>query len=295
MLYSTLCSTFADLELEEPFTVKYMCDEWKEWIDVSPTYTLEKKLKFRIDLDDDSSDALVDHLASSSGSSQSAGMKKRLTTIVESLKMRKQLKENEGEGTIRKKKAQVSIQLGWQHSKIRCNLKQYTQVRAGNGGGVATIRLERTSSYNSVLERAKEVFFPNGISLKHGSADDLDLHLANFRGQGIDRDTFSVDDLYQEAGSKLRIYLMSTPKKQLTLSSVLDPEAAMLDDLFEEDIPPARPSTSTSQALPGLQRYHSRGHQQELPATFVESVLTEEKNPFLSHVAMHCAQHVQCS
>lgn len=89
---------------------------------------------------------------------------------------------------------------------------KFTQVRACNGGGVTTIRLDRNSSYDSVLEAAKEVFFPNSVSLKHGSADVLDLHLANFRGHPIKKDKFSLEDLYQEAGSKLRIYLMSKPK-----------------------------------------------------------------------------------
>lgn len=116
------------------------------------------------------------------------------------------------EGTIRKKKAQISVQFGWQHNKSQGNRKQFTQVRAGNGGGVATVKLDRNSSYDNVMEKAMEIFIPGGVSLKHGPAEKLDFHLSNFRGQQIEKESFSLDALYQEAGSRLRMYLMSNLK-----------------------------------------------------------------------------------
>ncbi|KAJ8042512.1 hypothetical protein HOLleu_13581 [Holothuria leucospilota] len=176
-------------------------------------------------------------------------MKKRLSAIVETLKMKKSSREDDRDSSSRRKKPELTVQVGWQNCKSE-RFGHYSQVRAGNGGGVTMIKVKRTITYQELLNKAKELFFPNGDSFKHGPAANYAFHLSNYRGQEILDTNFSIDALQEEGGSRIRVYLMSKLKEQGTppnslasssSSSLFDPEL----QLFEETV------ESTSTSTPG--------------------------------------------
>lgn len=110
----------------------------------------------------------------------------------------------------RKKKSVVKVQLGW--SNFRSKTRSYSQVKSNSGGGVVNLQVARDIHYTELKNKAIETFFPSGKSKFLGSKENFHFFLGNNRGQAYESDRFSVDDLFQEAGSKARVYLYSKLK-----------------------------------------------------------------------------------
>ncbi|XP_069110255.1 uncharacterized protein [Argopecten irradians] len=60
------------------------------------------------------------------------------------------------------KERTCKINIGW----MAFHNNRYTQVRAMSGGGTRTVDFPLTADYNSIMEKAKELFFPNAFSTK---------------------------------------------------------------------------------------------------------------------------------
>ena len=98
----------------------------------------------------------------------------------------------------------LRIQMGWLNFN---NKAAYTQVWSPNGGGTVYISVARDATYEQVLQKGKDIFFPKGKS-SYCRVGQFESYLANFQGHAIDEEDFELDRLTQ-AGEKFRIYLCS--------------------------------------------------------------------------------------
>ncbi|CAG9823866.1 unnamed protein product [Phaedon cochleariae] len=116
----------------------------------------------------------------------------------------------------KKEKSKVSkkdriIDLGWQHKNK--DSQCYRQVRTKQGGGTRSIKINLSSTKNDILSRAKDIFFPDGISEK-GHISKFRCELWDFKCNLIDYD-IDVSEMYTLSGlNRLRFYL-STEEKDL--------------------------------------------------------------------------------
>lgn len=69
--------------------------------------------------------------------------------------------------------------------------------------------LDRSSTFENVLDKARDLFFPCGISKHHGKAAEMQFNLANSRGQTLCSSDFSLSDIHLEGGSRAKVYLFS--------------------------------------------------------------------------------------
>jgi len=84
----------------------------------------------------------------------------------------------------KKKKINTKVNLGWLCYE---NLTQrYAQVKLRTGGGTRTVEFPTTASYDEIIEKARELFFPacNIYSLEILISKGLNIvyHLKKFRG-----------------------------------------------------------------------------------------------------------------
>ena len=110
------------------------------------------------------------------------------------------------------------IQLGWLH--FQETVDRYVSIRQSKGGGTREITVCLDTTASQIIERAKELFFPDGVS-SFGKEEDMSFSLANFKQELITEVLVS--------GSKLPFtlqrYINSTklPKVRLYLTSKSNP------------------------------------------------------------------------
>lgn len=107
------------------------------------------------------------------------------------------------------KSTTARFQLGWQHFDEK--RREYVQVRSNKGGGSLNVMMDRNSTYQCIIDKGKELFFPNGISLK-GPLNRMECKLADFMAHQIDPDEeWHLSDQCMK-GSKLRLYIFTKLK-----------------------------------------------------------------------------------
>ena len=73
--------------------------------------------------------------------------------------------------------------------------------------------MERSSHYAECLSKAQELFFPN-FGSQHGNFKDINAYMANYNGNQIDKEGFSIESYKKTNGMNLpRLYLMTMTKR----------------------------------------------------------------------------------
>lgn len=103
----------------------------------------------------------------------------------------------------RKTKETRYIEIGWlMYDKDE---KRYRQMRCQSGGGTRRIAVAKDSLGSDILNVAKGLFFPEGIS-SQGPLEDFTYELLDFKNHPI-QDNLTVAELYEvTALTKLRFY-----------------------------------------------------------------------------------------
>lgn len=220
---------YSDIHLQElNFFMKYFDSDWDQWVDLTASFTLERKMKIEVVHEDGGAQA-----GSSSKDSSGLAAKQKLSAVMENLKGTLKKPKQGSDDQERKKKPEIKIQLGWHNFKKQT--KSYSQVKSNTGGGVVTVLIPRTSTYKDLQKKAVETFFPLGKSCHLGYSDSYDFYIGNSRGESYDTPTFSVEKIFQEGGSRARIYLFSRLKTESNMnesesssddSDLMDPFAA---------------------------------------------------------------------
>lgn len=101
------------------------------------------------------------------------------------------------------------IEIGWLCSYPK--EKRLRQVRTISGGGTRRMAVDKNSKCLSLLEKAKDLFFPNGISTK-GRLGNFDIELLDYKSHAFDLN-MTIQQMYEiSALSTLRFYLATTSK-----------------------------------------------------------------------------------
>lgn len=102
-----------------------------------------------------------------------------------------------------------TIKMGWKHFEN----SDYIQVRSDKGGGTDDIFVPKSFTKADLLERAKSMFFQEGLSSK-GREEELEFDMADFRSQPLD-DNVTIGELFKKTNRKnLRYYLFTKPKNE---------------------------------------------------------------------------------
>ena len=127
------------------------------------------------------------------------------------------------------------ISLGWMHWNTDNRPHKYASVRNGNGGGSRRIDMPLNSSKTDIIDDAKALFFPDGIS-PQGSAEDMQFDLANFKGDVIscpmnDGEPFTLQSYIEKHKlTHVRLYLTSKDDSIQSSSDREDEEHEEEDD-----------------------------------------------------------------
>ena len=78
-------------------------------------------------------------------------------------------------GNMNAKKTSKKIEIGWLHQYGPNNIKQ---VRSSSGGGTRHIQVDLDCPISHVLDVAKDLFFPNGLS-KKGSVENFKFSITD--------------------------------------------------------------------------------------------------------------------
>ena len=107
-------------------------------------------------------------------------------------------------------KRERNIEIGWMHyDQLE---KEYKHVRTISGGGTCKQNVPKSWTKYDILQRAKELFFPNGVSTYIGSIDSVDIDVADYQQQPLDN-TLTIESIFSITGlSKLRFYLLTQEK-----------------------------------------------------------------------------------
>ncbi|KAK5646175.1 hypothetical protein RI129_004639 [Pyrocoelia pectoralis] len=101
-----------------------------------------------------------------------------------------------------KKRTRV-VEVGWMYCTEG---DKYTQIRKLQGGGARQIHIDRSGTVKQVEEKARELFFPNGMSSK-GPLSEFIVKLVDFQLNDLD-ETLTIDEYFSiTALTKLRFYL----------------------------------------------------------------------------------------
>ncbi|XP_068692541.1 uncharacterized protein [Montipora foliosa] len=111
----------------------------------------------------------------------------------------------------RAKKITLRVEFGWKH----CIGDRCVQVKKDKGVGKRTLDMKRSANYQECLLKAQNIFFPNGTS-QHGMLVDMERpYLANYNGDKINEEGFTVEDYKESTGvNVLRLYLVTKAKTQ---------------------------------------------------------------------------------
>lgn len=143
---------------------------------------------------------------------QNSGTKK---SLIEKLKAKINTITDRGQkqkcdGGPRKRKQTRKIELGW--VCLDPKDKIFKQVKTKYGGGTRRISVDRDLKCGSLVQKAKELFFPNGLSTK-GPIDHFTVELFDYKSHKCDFD-LTVDEMYNiSALTTLRFYLATSYKE----------------------------------------------------------------------------------
>ncbi|PFX20338.1 hypothetical protein AWC38_SpisGene15206 [Stylophora pistillata] len=106
------------------------------------------------------------------------------------------------------------ISLGWLHYNTKKN--RYVPVRYSRGGGSREVNLTSTSSIEDILECAKKLFFPDGVS-ELGRDSEMTFNVGNFKEEiiadikdGPNFMPFTLEAYFKVFKlSRVRLYLMT--------------------------------------------------------------------------------------
>lgn len=150
-----------------------------------------------------------------------------LQTILDKHKRRKDDYPNSSINSKRPKTKSTmkKVQLGWLHYDKK--QVRYVAIQQSRGGGTREVSLPLDTSLYSILESAKQLFFPEGSS-PFGLIEDMETHLANYK-QDIIED-ITVNDIVLPF--TLEGYLQATklPKVRLYLATKQQDKTGSEDD-----------------------------------------------------------------
>lgn len=102
------------------------------------------------------------------------------------------------------------INIGW----LCANKKDaaYRHVRSSFGGGTRRKSVLRSTTCREILDIAKELYFPNGVS-KKGPIKNFDVELLDFSRARFDDLNMTVQEIYDASAlTDLRFYIATKPK-----------------------------------------------------------------------------------
>lgn len=105
------------------------------------------------------------------------------------------------------KKSTRLVEIGW--LCFNNNDGKFRQVRSRYGGGNKRISIEKNKKCSEILDIAKSLFFPNGVSTK-GPIEHFKLELVDYKNHYFNQD-LNIEEMYNfVALGTLRFYLAST-------------------------------------------------------------------------------------
>lgn len=108
-------------------------------------------------------------------------------------------------------KPTLKVEFGWKHFISG----KYMQVKKSKGGGTRSVDMNRNADYDVCLLKAQELFFPKQTSQFGKLTDMTDCHLANYNGEKITNERFTVASYKQETGMSLpRLYFVTKKAKR---------------------------------------------------------------------------------
>ena len=103
------------------------------------------------------------------------------------------------------KKNMRRIEIGWMQTQ---NSSEPKQVRSRRGGGTRKVLVDCATTMGELMNVAKNLFFPNGVSAE-GRVEDFAISMAGFDGNSLSLE-LTVEELYNQTKVKLlRIYMLS--------------------------------------------------------------------------------------
>ena len=72
----------------------------------------------------------------------------------------------------------ANVQFRWYNFDRK--LRKFKLVKESTGGGIWSEKLNRTTSFEELMDRAKSLFFPSGYNNKNKSLDCYEYYLADF-------------------------------------------------------------------------------------------------------------------
>lgn len=103
------------------------------------------------------------------------------------------------------------VEMGWLHFDDG----DYHQVRTRHGGGTRHLSVQKTITMEELLETGKDLFFPNGRSVK-GPVEDFNFDMRLFSHNSVPLGS-TVNQLYEETNLRmLRIYTCSRKKEEVS-------------------------------------------------------------------------------
>ncbi|XP_071965523.1 uncharacterized protein [Antedon mediterranea] len=183
----------------ESFFLQIFDDEFEEWVDIGDTTLIVKKTVLKMFEKEERPSKRAAGASSSSDDERGKSLLQKISNIKKKFKTKQSTKPK------KTKPVDVTVQMGWLHFNMK--KKEYTQVRAIKGGGTTTVRTNRYSTIQEIIELGTNMFFQNGNSI-FGKLDQMSVHLADYRANVIDTEDWRLDNIL-EAGVKVRLYLCS--------------------------------------------------------------------------------------
>lgn len=147
----------------------------------------------------------------------------------------KKQKVSETDTEVKIKTRKISI--GWMHWNTDTLPYKYVSVRNSNGGGTRRIDMPLNSSKTDIIEDAKALFFPDGMS-NQGRAENMHFDLANFKGDAVscpmnDDKPFTLQSYIEKHKmTHVRLYLTSKDKPVESCSDSEDDEEHLLKPMI---------------------------------------------------------------
>jgi len=127
------------------------------------------------------------------------------------------------------------IELGWMMNlHLPRGETEFKQVRMRTGGGTRHIVVERGTTIIQLLDVAKDLFFPDGHSVR-GMADTFEFSIRDFNMKICSNET-TVSDIYSVTKMRmLRFYMCTSQKKTTTQFTTTTGDEDVLPDIDVND------------------------------------------------------------
>lgn len=119
------------------------------------------------------------------------------------------------------------IEIGWlNREKGQAGIKQ---MRAKQGGGTRTVDVNVECRMNTILEKGKELFFPNGMSTK-GHEKQFNFEIWDYKHNPVNENV-TVGLIYDTlCMNRLRFYIATFPKEDIETDYAMDSEDVIEDE-----------------------------------------------------------------